>query len=143
MALPRILLTLTALLIAVLPQVVDWTPTHIFHPDWPGHARFHLVQLLMVNSALGVYALWILWGPGELTPARVQRAGFLQVIVLGAFFLSMALRGFSGATMTDRAGGVSQLAGGVDPNTALFSVLFAVVLFALWRARGAAAREEF
>src|SRR5262249_44397515 len=38
-----VLVTLAAVVWAVIPLMVDPGPTHIFHPAWSSHARFHAV----------------------------------------------------------------------------------------------------
>ena len=48
------LLTLTALVYAVVPPIVDSNPTHILNPEWTAHARFHTVWQVSVNSMLGL-----------------------------------------------------------------------------------------
>jgi hypothetical protein len=37
------LLTLTAIVYAVIPPIVDINATHILNPEWTAHARFHTV----------------------------------------------------------------------------------------------------
>lgn len=42
----RLLMTVATLMYSLVPVVVDFTETHVFHPDWTPHARFHMVWLL-------------------------------------------------------------------------------------------------
>jgi hypothetical protein len=37
----RALFTVNAIGVAVGGFIADWTPTHIFNPNWPPHAKFH------------------------------------------------------------------------------------------------------
>lgn len=139
LTMPRILLTVVGLWLAVVPPVVDFTPTHVFHPDWSGHARFHTVWLLGVNSALGLFALYLLWA-GERTVERLRLAGFLEVLILGAFFLAVATTGAYGGELADVRGGVLPLPGGLDANATFFTLLLALALFALSRTRSVSPR---
>lgn len=137
LAIPRILLTVVALWLAIVPPVVDLTPTHVFHPDWTGHARFHMMWLLGVNSSLAILALYLLWAPavGEAARTRLRLAGLLEVIILGAFFAAAATLGTYGGKLADAQGGVPPLPGGIDANVALFSVLLVMTIVGLWRSR--------
>lgn len=67
---------------ALVSVIVDWNSSHIFNPDWPPHARFHDVLLLIFMSQLAVLFLWLMWKPGAGWSEHVY--GFLYV----AFFWS-------------------------------------------------------
>ena len=58
------MLRLAAVVWAVIPLIVDTGPTHIFHPAWSSHARFHAVWQLSVNTMLGILAVLLIWWPG-------------------------------------------------------------------------------
>lgn len=135
MNVPRILLTLVALWLTIVPHVVDWTPTHVFHPGWTGHARMHMVWLLFVNSSLGVLCLYLLWAKGEHEESRFKLAGLLELIILGAFFVAAALVPTYDGALSDVHGGVAQLPGGIDANVAVFSIALALVVYAMVRGR--------
>ncbi len=47
--LASVLLIVSAIIYGVLPPIVDLTDTHVFHPSWTTHARFHMVWLLAAN----------------------------------------------------------------------------------------------
>lgn len=37
---------------------LDWNETHIYNPNWPGHARFHNGQTMSMGVCLGIGTLW-------------------------------------------------------------------------------------
>jgi len=58
-----VLLTLTAVVYGIIPLIVDIGPTHILHPAWSPHARFHVVWQISVNTMLGLLAMLLIGGP--------------------------------------------------------------------------------
>ena len=63
-----VLLTLTAVVYGVIPLIVDISPTHILHPAWTAHARFHVVWQISSYSGFGLLALALtlfLWNAGR------------------------------------------------------------------------------
>ncbi len=59
----KLLITLVALWATVGSYFFDWNHTHIYNPRWPPHAKFHNAQTMLLGTALGLTALWILWSP--------------------------------------------------------------------------------
>ena len=43
------------------PIFRDYSPSHAFNPDWPGHARVHLVWLLGFMFFSGLANLYLIW----------------------------------------------------------------------------------
>ena len=133
----KILVTLGTLTYTVGPPISDFNTSHAMHPDWPGHARFHEVWLVVTNSALGLLALYRLWRHDQL-----QLAALLSALVLGGFWAATAARFLYGGTLTDLQGIETQILG-IDANAFLFSIASLLIL-AGWRlarreTRGAAA----
>ena len=83
----KILLTVAAIQYGFVPPIVDFSETHMFHPDWPPHARFHLVWLLAVGAALAAYVLFCIWNTSSRRPEVLRQASVIGCLVLGAFFL--------------------------------------------------------
>lgn len=129
---PRVLLTIVALWLTIVPPLVDFTSSHVFHPEWTGHAKLHMVWLLGVNSGLGLLCLYLLWSSGPYEALRMRLANLLCVMILGAFFLAAFTRGLYDGTMTD-VGGVAELAPGVDANAAVFAVMLVLSVVAFWK----------
>jgi hypothetical protein len=114
----------------VLPPIVDLTETHVFHPNWTGHARFHMVWLLFVNSTLAALVVLLAWWPGPQRDARMTFGAILGTVVLGGFMGAVATLGLYGGTLTD-PGGVPPGPGGLDLNILVFSVALLLQLVAL------------
>jgi small-conductance mechanosensitive channel len=79
--LPRILMTVTAIALAIGPAVADFNKTHATNPLWPPHARFHVVWQVITNSSLCLMMLYILWTP---LVAQYNLQLILVAIVQGA-----------------------------------------------------------
>ena len=39
---PRIIFTVISVVLTIGPTIADFNKTHATHPDWTGHARFHV-----------------------------------------------------------------------------------------------------
>lgn len=122
----RILTGGIALFILFVPNFADWSTSHIFHDNWTGHARFHTVWQLMMQSAVAAVAIWLV------IKGQVTRAAFLNLLVLGSFFLALGLlsAGLFDGRLTDLEGGIDKIAG-YDANALAFSVLLFLQIVAL------------
>jgi len=47
----------------------DFNATHLFNPDWPPHARLHMMMLFCTTGAFTLLGLYLCWGP---TGSRLQ-----------------------------------------------------------------------
>ena len=128
----RILVTFASLIYGVLPLLADLSPTHVLHPDWTPHARFHTVWLLATNTSLAALSLWLLWRSRLGLRLRVRLAGALGVCVLGGFCVAALTTGLYGGALADPEGGVPTLLG-LDLNLLVFAPTLGLVGFALWR----------
>lgn len=57
----RVLTSIVAVYAAFGSYIFDWNKTHIFNPNWPPHAKFHNAQDMLLGTATGMLALWVLW----------------------------------------------------------------------------------
>ena len=48
----------------VVSIAVDWNDSHIYNPEWPPHARFHDILLLLFMTQLGLLLAWLMWREG-------------------------------------------------------------------------------
>ncbi len=131
----RILVTIVSLVYGVLPLLADLSPTHVLHPDWPPHARFHTVWLLATNTSVAGCALWLLWRSRLALGLRVRLSGALGVCVLGGFCVAALTTRLYGGALSDPEGGVPTLFG-LDVNLLVFAPTLGLVVFALWRSAG-------
>ena len=139
----RILMTLTAAEIGVIPFLVDVSPTHIFNAAWPAHARLHGMWLLISGGLLSLVALYLIWFQRNNRTAAVTMAGVLLGAILAGFFTAVATVSlYGGSIVVDAAsaqglpdGGVSA---GIPANVRIFGVALIALLIGLVLARGAA-----
>ena len=131
LSISRVLITIATLVYGVIPVLVDISETHAFHPDWPPHARFHMVWLLGTNSALAVLALYLMWMSRMDGAIRVQLAGLIGFCVYGGFIISTVTRKFYGGALVDPVGGVPPIMG-MDANLLIFLPMLGLALLGLW-----------
>jgi len=86
----RVLSTAGALVPAVGSVIADWSPTHVYNPNWTAHAKFHLGQTLTLAAGSSVVSLWLTWRP-EPDVVRLRGAllagGLFWLTQLPALFL--------------------------------------------------------
>jgi hypothetical protein len=117
----RILLTLALVPFGILTPILEMGLTHVFNPDWPGHARLHEVWQLVTNSALAMLCLWLIWFSGNL-----RLAALIAFIVSAGFLTAYGLGPIYGGTMLHSDG--SEIAiGGVNMAVAMMLVTTAMI----------------
>ena len=132
----KALLTIAAVQYGIMPLIADFSETHVFHPDWPPHARFHLVWLLALGSSLAAYVVFSVWLLAGRRPEILKHVSLMGCFVLGAFFVAALGQPLYDGSLTDA----------VEPNTILgvnanvFSFTIASVLqmtatFFVWVSR--------
>ena len=131
LSISRVLITIATLVYGVIPVLVDISETHAFHPDWPPHARFHMVWLLGTNSTLAVLALYLMWTGDTDRAVRTRIAGLIGLCVYGGFIISTATRKLYGGALVDSVGGVPPVMG-MDANLLVFLPMLGLVLLGLW-----------
>jgi len=77
------LVTAGALVPAVGSFVADWSPTHVYNPDWSAHAKFHLGQTLALAAGSSAVSIWLTWRPRP-SDARLRGA----LLAGGLFWLT-------------------------------------------------------
>ena len=129
----RLLITIATLVYGVIPLLVDISDTHAFHPEWPPHARFHMVWLLGTNSTLAILALYLMWVSNLETAIRIRIAGIIGLCVYGGFVISAVTKKLYGGALVDPTGGVPPVMG-MDANLLVFLPMLGLVLLGLWLA---------
>jgi len=124
----KILITISTLIFTVIPPFADFNKTHVLHPDWPGHARFHTAWLVLENSLLGVFTLFLIWH--QSTDTKLLIAGVISTLVLGGFMLAALLIPLYSGTLSD-PDGIPQGPRGIDLNLMVFGVGFLLSLVGL------------
>lgn len=99
---PRILMTLTALALAIGPAIADFNKTHATNPLWPPHARFHVVWQVTTNSSLCLLMLFILWAPlVEQYNLQLVLVALMQAAILAPLYSTIACMGIFGGALKD------------------------------------------
>ncbi len=87
---PRILMSLMALAIAIGPMFADFNKTHATNPLWPPHARFHVVWQVLTQAGISVVALVLLWRASPDYVLHLYLAAALIYVWLLTFFMTLA-----------------------------------------------------
>ena len=82
----KLLISLVALWAAGGSYIFDWNHTHIYNPHWPPHAKFHNAQTMLLGTAIGLLALWVLWAQ----PAAALQKLRLATILASFYWLTQA-----------------------------------------------------
>lgn len=101
-------LVLLLLPVGLLMPILEVGPTHVFNPDWPGHARLHEVWQLIAHLLLAALAIWLAAVRGQ-----VRLACLIGLAINGAFLLAVLLAPAYGGTMR-HSDGTELAAGGVN-----------------------------
>jgi len=140
--LTRILLTLLAVMLCIGPAKADFNSTHATNPNWPGHARFHVVWQVITNSSNMIVLLFLIWVPIVQYDLQFKLVVFLIAIVLGSFYATLACMKIFEGSLSDPNGikpFVFKLPGRtvtVDTNLFGFTILSLVLAVAASAIRG-------
>ena len=119
----KILITIPLLMFTVLPPLVDFGESHVLHPDWTKHARFHTAWLVLENSMLGLLALALIWY--QSTSTKLFIAGGISTLILGGFMLAtLFMPMYSGALSDPGPDEAPHESKGIDLNLAVFGIGF-------------------
>jgi len=101
---PRVLVSVIAAAQALAPVLVELNKTHATNPNWPGHARFHLVWQVGSHVLYSSLILTLLWWSNPCPPERFYFAVALIGGPLLAFLVALASRRLYGGTLHDPNG---------------------------------------
>jgi hypothetical protein len=82
----KILITFIIVSSTVISVVVDWNHTHVFNPEWPGHARYHGLLFLNLLCGVSILSLWLMWRQSKEPELGVRVAVLILVIYRASFF---------------------------------------------------------
>ncbi len=97
-SLGRALMILAALTYGVLPAIIDtFDPHHLRNPDWPPHARLHLMWLISAGLYSSLFGIWLF---ATSTPRTFERARFgatIGALHIAGFFTAALFKNAAGA----------------------------------------------
>lgn len=111
------------------PTLRDFAPSHVFNPDWVGHARVHLVWLLGFMTFSGAANLWLLWWRRPFSVENLWLSALWQACNLGGFWAAYLLSPVYGGVIA--VPGIHTHILGIDENVFVFSVLSVVLIAAV------------
>jgi hypothetical protein len=88
----------------VATLAIDLNRTHATNPEWPGHARFHLVWQTVSTSLLCALEVALVWWRGPNAELRFYLAAVLTCIPLLAFLAALVSRKMYGGALSDPNG---------------------------------------
>jgi hypothetical protein len=133
----RWLITVGALLTAVVPNLADWNRTHIFSELWSPHARFHGAWQVLHATAAALISLWLMWLKRGDRSLRMTLAALLLVAVWACFCVSYVVPGVALADPGRRYHSVL----GIEPNTFLALLVLLLSAAGYWLERKAAGNQ--
>lgn len=111
----RWLITVATICYGLGPFVLDMNRTHLLHPRWTGHARFHLLWAAVSQFLIGGLALWITWSPDFGSPVHLRLATLIGLCMTSGFWAASISRKFYGGTLHD-TDGIPPILGKIDGN---------------------------
>lgn len=103
-AVARDLLAALCCLQGLATLAIDLNRTHATNPEWPGHARFHLVWQTAAFAWLAVLEVLLVLATGPLQEQRFYLVAILAGIPMLGFFSAFICRRIYKGTLSDPNG---------------------------------------
>lgn len=88
----KAVISFSALIFLLIIPVLEVSSTHVYNPDWPGHARLHEVWQLFVHAGISILACVLVW--------KNQKLGlWLALILTASFLLAWLIQSTYGGSM--------------------------------------------
>ena len=126
----QLLITAATLAYGLGPFIVDMNKTHLLHPAWPGHARFHLMWAAVSQALVGIVALWLVWAEAVDQRWRCQLAAVLGLAMTVSFGVTVVFMKRFGGTLHDPHG-IPPMGGKLDGNLLAVGAMTGLLLWAL------------
>jgi hypothetical protein len=110
--------------VAIVAVADVFNATHLFNPDWPGHARFHIGMQFTTLVLVSAVSLWALSGP--LAPKRASLAALAPATFWPGLFAAYAIPG------TDVYASDALRAVGVPVNLVLAGLFLGLTVLGVW-----------
>lgn len=121
----KITLTVVTVAYGFGPLLADLNETHLLHPAWPAHARFHGLWYLVFAALVAFLAVRRIWLQGDLLLPTS-----LGLYFVSAFWIAFFTTPLYGGGLADTAGLEVRLFG-FEANLIVFSILTALLLATL------------
>jgi hypothetical protein len=123
----RALMIFAAVTYGVLPAIIDtFDPHHLRNPEWPPHARLHLMWLISAGLYSSLFGIYLFATATPRTFDRVRVGAMMGALHIAGFFTAAAFKNAAGAAF-DADGRVLF---GFIPPAALHFTTSALLLFA-------------
>lgn len=100
----RDLLVVLCCLQGLATVAIDLNRTHATNPQWPGHARFHLVWQTAAFAMLAIVEVVLVVAAGPFQEERFYLAAILTGVPMFGFFCALIARGVYSGTLHDPNG---------------------------------------
>jgi hypothetical protein len=97
----RVVVTVVALTQGLMAVAIDCNRTHATNPQWPAHARFHVVWQVGTSVLFGLVEAALIWWRGSLGPERFYLAAALTGFPMLAFVTALIFRATYGSALHD------------------------------------------
>jgi hypothetical protein len=97
-------LALVCVIQTVATLTIDLNHTHATNPQWPRHARFHLVWQALTTAVLSVLEVTLIYWPGPFEEERFYLAILLTCLPLLAFLGALISRRIYDGALSDPNG---------------------------------------
>ena len=127
----RILITFVIVSGTFISVKADWDASHLFNPEWVGHARFHDAAMLNLLCGASVLGLWLLWRRSAEPDVGAMAAALIPIIFWAAFFYTTWL--VAGTSLNAGSEEPARLAGiPMYPNAILAGVEISLSSIGYW-----------
>jgi len=102
----RVIFTIISIGLTVGPTMADFNKTHATHPDWPGHARFHVVWQVLGFYPITIMNIVILWFyiPDFYYPYQLYFWLFWYFTFIGSFIITALAMPIYNGSLSDKGG---------------------------------------
>jgi hypothetical protein len=129
------LITIATMAYGLGPFLTDMNRTHLFHPGWSGHARFHLLWAALSQLAVAGVALWLVWDRTPDALNRCRLAAILGFCMTSGFWGALALKRLYRGTLHDPHG-IPPLVPGLDGNVIAVLLIIGLLSVGMWLPAG-------
>lgn len=94
----KALCIVSAVTYGILPAFIDtFDPHHLMNPDWPPHARLHLMWLNGAGLYLSLFSIYLFWTTTRETFDRMRTGVSVGLLFIAGFFTAGLLKDAAGA----------------------------------------------